>query len=77
VLRNINIELTQGQFDALVSFTFNLGSGALQRSTLRQKINRQEHDAVPKEFMRWVHVSGMVVPGLVRRRQAELELYIL
>ena len=47
VLRLINVPLTDGQFDALVSFTYNLGGGALQRSTLRRKINREEHGEVP------------------------------
>ena len=75
VLRNVNIELEQGQFDALVSFTFNLGSAALQRSTLRQKINRCEYDLVPKEFRRWVYAGGMIMSGLVRRREAEVELF--
>ena len=75
VLRNISVELTQGQFDALVSFTFNLGGSALQRSGLRQKINRLEHEAVPREFRRWVYAAGMAMPGLVRRRNAEVEVY--
>jgi lysozyme len=75
VLRNIKVSLTQWQFDALVSFTFNLGAAALQRSTLKQKINRLEHDLVPKELMRWVYVGGKVMPGLLRRRIAEATLY--
>ena len=54
VLRLITVPLSNGQFDALVSFTFNLGGGALQRSTLRRKVNREEHDDVPAEFLRWV-----------------------
>lgn len=76
VKRNIFVDLTQGQFDALVSFTFNLGSAALQRSTLRQKVNRNEHDDVPIEFMRWVYANGNILPGLVLRRRAEANLYI-
>lgn len=75
VFRNVNVELEQGQFDALVSFTFNLGSAALQRSTLRQKINRCEYDLVPKEFRRWIYAGGMIMSGLVRRREAEVELF--
>ncbi len=75
VFRNIKATLTQGQFDALTSFTFNLGAAALQRSTLRQKINRSEHHEVPKEFMRWIYASGVILPGLIRRRQAEVFLY--
>lgn len=76
VLRLIKVPLTDGQFDALVSFTFNLGGGALQRSTLRRKVNREEHADVPEEFMRWVWAGGRKLRGLVRRRYAEAALYI-
>lgn len=75
VLRLINVPLTDGQFDALVSFTFNLGSGALQRSTLRRKVNREEHEEVPREFLRWVWAGGRKLRGLIRRRSAEVALY--
>lgn len=75
VLRLISVPLTQGQFDALVSFTFNLGSGALQRSTLRRKVNREEHDDVPAEFMKWVWAGGRKLKGLVKRRKAESIIY--
>ena len=54
VLRLINVPLTDGQFDALVSFTYNLGGGALQRSALHRKINREERAEVPEQFMRCV-----------------------
>ena len=75
VLRLICVPLTDGQFDALVSFTFNLGSGALQRSTLRRKVNREEHDEAPEQFMRWVWAGGRRLRGLVRRREAETFTY--
>lgn len=75
VLRLINVPLTDGQFDALVSFTFNLGGGALQRSTLRRKVNREEHADVPREFLRWVWAGGRKLKGLVRRREAEAIFY--
>ena len=75
VLRLINVPLTDGQFDALVSFTYNLGGGALQRSTLRRKINREEHADVPEQFMRWVWAGGRKLKGLIRRREAEADLY--
>lgn len=68
--------LHDNRFAALVSFTFNLGSGALQRSTLRQKINRGEHEAVPRELLRWVWAGGRRIRGLERRRQAEAALYL-
>ena len=54
---------------------YNLGGGALQRSTLRRKINREEHAEVPEQFMRWVCAGGRKLKGLVRRREAEGELY--
>jgi lysozyme len=75
VLRLITMPLTEGQFDALVSFTFNLGAGALQRSTLRRKVNRGDHAAVPAEFRKWVWAGGRRLEGLVRRRGAEIRLY--
>lgn len=75
VLRLISVPLTDGQFDALVSFTFNLGAGALQRSTLRLKANRGEHESVPAELMKWVWAAGKRMPGLVRRRKAEALTY--
>ena len=75
VLRLISVPLTDGQFDALVSFTFNLGAGALQRSTLRQKVNREEHAQVPREFMRWIWAGGKRLPGLLVRRKLEVSLY--
>ena len=75
VLRLISVPLTDGQFDALVSFTFNLGAGALQRSTLRRKVNRGEHESVPAELMKWVWAVGKRLPGLVRRRRAEALAY--
>ena len=75
VLRLINVPLTDGQFDALVSFTYNLGGGALQRSSLRRKINREEHADVPEHFMRWVWAGGRKLKGLVRRREAEAMIY--
>ena len=76
VLRLIQVPLDDGQFDALVSFTFNLGAGALQCSTLRRKVNREEHGAVPVEFRRWVWAGGRKLAGLTRRREAEVNRYI-
>lgn len=70
-MANLGATLTDGQFDALVSFTFNIGAGALQRSTLRRKVNRSEHESVPTELMKWVWAAGKKLPELVRRRQAE------
>lgn len=75
VLRLINVPLSDGQFDALVSFTFNLGGGALQRSTLRRKLNRAEYDDAVGEFMKWVYAGGRKLNGLVKRRAAEADLF--
>jgi len=71
----INVPLEDYQYDALISFTFNLGGGALQRSTLRQKLNREEHYTVPDELLRWVWAGGKRLAGLVKRRLAEGNLY--
>lgn len=76
VLRLITATLNDNQFDALVSFTFNLGAATLQRSTLRAKVNRSEHESVPTEFLRWVYAGGKRIIGLIRRRQAEADLYV-
>ena len=75
VLRLIGVPLRDGQFDGLVSFAFNCGSGALQRSTLRRKVNREEHGEVPKELLKWVWSGGKKLKGLIRRREAEGRLY--
>ena len=75
VLRLIHVPLSDGQFSALVSFAFNLGAGALQRSTMRRKINREEYEAVPAEFRRWVWAGGRKLKGLMRRRAAEAALF--
>jgi lysozyme len=69
-------KLTQNQFDALVSFAFNLGLGVFQRSTLRQKVNRREYKAAAEEFLKYVKAGGRVLKGLVRRRTAERALFL-
>ena len=68
--------LTQGQFDALVSFAFNLGLGRLQASTLRQKLNRGEISTASDELKRWVYAGGKKLPGLVKRRESERQLFL-
>jgi lysozyme len=65
----------QGQFDALVSFAFNVGLGNLQRSSLRMKHNRQEYEAASDEFLKWTKAGGKVLRGLVIRRNDERRLY--
>lgn len=68
--------LSQGQFDALVSFCFNLGCGALEDSTLRRRLNAGEdpNAVFPQELPKWVKAGGQTLPGLVRRREAEVKL---
>jgi len=72
----VTSEITQNQFDALVSFTYNLGIGALKSSTLLKKINANPNDEIiPYEFKRWVYADGKKLKGLVRRRTQEAKLY--
>ena len=66
----------QGIFDALVSFSFNVGLGNLQRSGLRMKTNRGDFEEAAEEFMKWTKAAGKVLPGLVKRRQDERALYL-
>lgn len=76
VLNLVTVPLRQSQFDALVSFAFNLGSGALAQSTLLKEVNRGRHEYVPRELARWVHAGGQRLKGLARRRSAEAVLYL-
>lgn len=71
----VKVALNQGQFDALVSFVFNLGAGAFQKSTLLKKLNANDFAAVPAEFLKWNKAGGNVVKGLTIRRQAEADLF--
>ena len=66
----------QGIFDALVSFSFNVGLGNLQRSGLRMKTNRGDFDEAADEFLKWTMAAGRVLPGLVKRRKDEQALYL-
>lgn len=63
--------LTQGEFDALVDFTFNLGSGNFQSSTLLKLVDAGDMEDAAKQFEQWDHAGGKVVAGLLRRRQSE------
>ena len=64
----------EGRLAAIVDFTFNLGVGRLQTSTLRRRINQREWSATERELRRWVYGGGQVLPGLVIRREAEAAL---
>lgn len=76
VSRLIRHSLNDNQYAALLSFTYNLGGGTLQRSTLRKKCNRGEDGDVPQEFMKYVYAGGKKVVGLIHRRMAESKLYM-
>lgn len=71
VNRSVFVPITQGEFDALVDFTFNVGCSAFEKSTMLKLINGYAFQAAAKEFERWVYAGGQVVAGLLRRRLAE------
>jgi lysozyme len=71
----VRVPLKQGQYDALVSFTYNEGAGRLQTSTLLKVLNAGNYAAVPSQLMEWVFGGGVKLPGLVARREAEAALF--
>lgn len=72
----VKVPLTQGQFDALVSLVFNIGRTAFSRSTLLRKLNQEDYEGAAAEFPRWVYAKGKKLPGLVTRRNDEMELFL-
>lgn len=72
----VDVSLTSNQFSALISFTFNLGEGALGMSTLLKKLKAEDYKGAADEFIRWNKIGEIVEPGLTRRRQAERELFL-
>ncbi|VAE55435.1 glycoside hydrolase family protein [Enterobacter hormaechei] len=76
VSRLVKVGLTQGQFDALVSFTYNLGARSLSTSTLLRKLNAGDYAAAADEFLRWNKAGGKALNGLTRRREAERALFL-
>lgn len=76
VARLCPVTLTQGQFDALVSFSFNVGLGNLQRSTIRMKVNRGDFEGAAEGFLDWTKAGGKVLKGLVNRRNDERALFL-
>ncbi|EBO0868514.1 lysozyme [Salmonella enterica] len=77
VLKLVKVKLTQGQFDALVSFAYNVGSRSLSTSTLLKKLNGGDVNGAADEFPRWNKAGGKVMGGLTRRREAERSLFLL
>lgn len=72
----MGISLSQAQFDALVSFTFNCGVSAFEKSTLRKKVmSNSKDESIRHEFKKWKFANGKVLKGLARRRQMETEMY--
>lgn len=72
----VQVPLTQGQFDALVSFSFNLGVGSLQSSTLLKLLNQGKYKDAAEEFGKWVKAGGKILDGLVKRRADEKKLFL-
>jgi lysozyme len=75
VKRLVKVKLTQWQYDALVSFCYNCGSGNLAKSTLLRKVNAQDFEGAALEFQKWNKGNGKVLAGLVRRRASESLLF--
>lgn len=72
----VKVDLNQNQFDALVSFAYNLGVGSLKKSTLLKRINSSSFNAAALEFAQWSKAGGKTLDGLVKRRAAEAELFL-
>ena len=72
----VTVPITQGEFDALCSFAFNLGIGNLRNSTLLRKLNSGNKDSAANQFLVWNMAGGRVMAGLTRRREAERTLFL-
>ena len=75
VNEQVTVSLTQNQFDALVSWVYNLGPTNLRNSTMLKVLNAGKYDEVPYQMKRWIHADGKILKGLVIRREAEAELF--
>lgn len=76
-VNNLGLSLSQGQFDALVDFAYNLGTGSLSRSTLLKKIlTKAPTSEIQDEFKRWVYADGKKLKGLVKRRAWEAQRWV-
>lgn len=72
----VKVPVSQAQFDALVSLTYNIGAGAFKRSTLLRKLNAGDYAGAAEQFMRWRYVRGVESMGLLKRRKAERDLFL-
>lgn len=75
VLEQLKVKVTQGQFDALVLFVYNVGANAFFKSTMRYMINNGDFEGAVKEFARWNKNDGRAMKGLTRRRASEAALF--
>ena len=75
IIRLVKVKLNQNQFDALCSLIFNIGISAFKKSTLLAKLNNGDYIGAAEQFRRWNKVNNVVMAGLVRRRQAEEDLF--
>lgn len=76
VLSTVDVPLTQNEFDALASFTFNVGAGSEAHSTLIKLLNNGDFQGAADQFLVWNHVNGVANDGLTRRRRAERALFL-
>lgn len=76
VNKYVTVTVTQGEFDAMVDFTFNLGSGSFQHSTLLKLVDVGDFAGAANEFVKWDKVGGVEVAGLLRRRLAEQQMFV-
>ncbi|GAA5542536.1 MULTISPECIES: lysozyme [Brucella/Ochrobactrum group] len=76
VIQYVAVSMNQNQFDALVSFAFNLGLANLKGSTLLRLLNHGQYTEAAEQFLRWNKAGGMALPGLTRRRAAERDLFL-
>jgi lysozyme len=74
--KNVIAPINQNQFDALVSFVYNVGAGNFAKSTLLKKLNKADYKGAADEFLRWNKAGGKVLNGLTRRRDAERALFL-
>lgn len=76
VLNVVTVPISQNQLDALTSFVYNTGIGTFKKSTLLKLLNLHQYDNAAKEFTKWIYAAGVSLPGLIKRRQAEKELFL-
>ncbi len=74
--KNVKVSLNENQFDALVSFVYNVGCGNLEKSTLLKKLNEEDYIGASDEFVRWNKANGVPLRGLTARRLAEKDLFL-